>query len=99
MYFDQSEASKSKMAGRGPQNGRRCLVNGHFEPLSQNKYLDPSTPSMRKVDDGEKIEKNGVLVATTSLPAVDRSNADPWNAARQFAIAHLKNNWNSEMLC
>ena len=29
---------------------------------------------MRKVDDGEKKEKNVVLVATTSLPAVYRPN-------------------------
>ena len=38
---------------------------------------------MRKVDDGGKKEKNmWFLVATTSLPAVDRPNADRWNAAR-----------------
>ena len=37
-------------------------VNGHFEPLSLNKFLDPSTPSMRKGDDrGEQKyrEKRG----------------------------------------
>ena len=28
LYFDQSEASKSKMAARGPQNGRRGLERG-----------------------------------------------------------------------
>ena len=27
-YFDQSEASKYKMAARGPQNGRRGLERG-----------------------------------------------------------------------
>ena len=50
---------------------------------------------MRKGRDGEKKgEKNGgkkrgkkekrlmIIVATTSLPAVDRPNADRWNAAR-----------------
>ena len=47
---------------------------------------------MRKGRDGEKREKkNGKkkkkkrrmkIVATTSLPAVDRPNADRWNAAR-----------------
>ena len=26
----------------------------HFESLSLNKFFDPSTPSMRKGDDGEK---------------------------------------------
>ena len=29
-------------------------VIGHFKQLSLNKFFDPSTPSMRKVDDGEK---------------------------------------------
>ena len=39
---------------------------------------------MRKVDDGEKKkkEKNVVLVATMSLPAVDHPNTDRWNADR-----------------
>ena len=36
---------------------------------------------MRKVDDGEK-KRMSFLVATTSLPAVDRPNADRWNADR-----------------
>ena len=30
---------------------------GRSGQLSQNKFLDPSTPSLRKVDDGEKIRK------------------------------------------
>ena len=29
------------------------LVFGHSKQLSQNKFFDQSTPSMRKVDDGE----------------------------------------------
>ena len=51
---------------------------------------------MRKGRDGEKREKNGggkngekkkkkirmKIVATTSLPAVNRPNADRWNATR-----------------
>ena len=50
---------------------------------------------MRKGRDGGKRKKNGgekngekkekrrmKIVATTSLPAVDRPNADRWNAAR-----------------
>ena len=36
---------------------------------------------MRKVDDVEK-KRMLFLVATTSLPAVDRPNDDRWNAAR-----------------
>ena len=42
------------MAVWGPQNGRRALERGQ---LSLNKFYDPSAPSMRKVDDGEKKEK------------------------------------------
>ena len=45
---------------------------------------------MRKVDNGEKRKEKkreekkrmSFLVATTSLPAVDRPKADRWNAAR-----------------
>ena len=52
-------------------------VLGHSRQLSLNKFLDPSTPSMRKVDDEEKKrkkrkEKNGVFsghyVIASSLP-------------------------------
>ena len=71
--------------------GFRC-----FFQLSLNKFFDPSTPSMRKGRDGEKKagktgrKKNGekkkkrlmIIVATTSLPAVDRLNADRWDTAR-----------------
>ena len=32
-------------------------VFGHPKQLSLNKFFDPSTPSMRKVDNGEKKEK------------------------------------------
>ena len=32
-------------------------VFGCSKQLSLNKFFDPSTPSMRKVDDGEKKEK------------------------------------------
>ena len=36
------------------------LVFGRSRQLSLNKFFDPSTPSMRKGDDGgEKREKNG----------------------------------------
>ena len=46
---------------------------------------------MRKGRDGEKNgEKNKKermkIVATTSLPAVDRPNADRWNAARSCQL-------------
>ena len=53
---------KITMATRGPQNGqrglKRCLLLvGHFKQLLLNKFFDPSTPSMRKVDDAEEKKK------------------------------------------
>ena len=60
------------MAARGPKNSRRdlewCPPVGFWTPrqLSLDKFFDPSTPSMRKVDDGgnekkkEKKKKNVV---------------------------------------
>ena len=50
------------MAARRPLNGRHGLEMGAnlcywpFQPLSQNKFFDPSIPSMRKGRNGE--EKN-----------------------------------------
>ena len=49
---------------------------GRSHQLSLNKFLDPSTPSMRKVDDGEKKRKkrkknvvfSGHYVIASSLP-------------------------------
>ena len=32
------------------------IKNGRLGQLSRNSFFDPSTPSMRKVDDGEKKE-------------------------------------------
>ena len=63
---------------------------GHSKQLSLNKFFDPKEPSMRKGrNGGEKWEKRGKkkrkilmkIVATTSLPVVDRPNADCPNAA------------------
>merc|ERR1712208_63317 len=45
-------------------------VIGHFEPLSQNKFFDPSTPSMRKGRDGEKLLFRGVICCSGRLYAV-----------------------------
>ena len=79
----------------GRQGAPKWQVFGRSRQLSLNKFFDPSTPSMRKGRDGEKNgKKNGKnggkkkkkiqmkIVATTSLPAVDRLNTDRWNAAR-----------------
>ena len=50
---------------------------------------------MRKGRDGEKKkrgkkggERRMKIVATKSLPAVDRPNADRWNAARSRQFSH-----------
>ena len=43
----------------GVWKGVQPYVIGHFKPLSLNKFLDPSTPSMRKGDDGETGGKKG----------------------------------------
>ena len=80
------------MAARGPKmadgvwKGVFPLVWEHSRQLSLNKFFDRSTPSIRKVDDGKrkKNEKKRLMriVATTSLPAVDRPNDDRCNVAR-----------------
>ena len=62
-------------------------VFGRSKQLLLNKFFDPSTPSMSKGRDGgktggKKEKRQMKIVATTSLPAVDRPNADRWNAAR-----------------
>ena len=62
-------------------------------------FFDPSTPSMRKVDDGEerkkkkkkKKEKNGVfsghyVIASSLLPERLRPNDDRWNTARSCQL-------------
>ena len=41
----------------GVWKGVQPWVIGHFKQLSLNKFFDPSTPSMRKIDDGEKKKK------------------------------------------
>ena len=60
-----------------------------------NKFLDPSTPSMRKVDDRKrkekKKEKNGVFnghyVIASSLPPERLCpNNNCWNAARSSQL-------------
>ena len=54
------------------------------EPLSLNKFLDPSTPSMRKIDDGEKKKKKKkekekkitVEIVATNVVASQMPNGD-----------------------
>ena len=78
---------KQKCTNMGGTNKRM----NRNKQLSLKKFFDPSSPSMRKGREGGKTgKKTGEkkkkslmkIVATTSLPAVDRPNADRWNAAR-----------------
>ena len=50
-----------KMAD-GVWKGVYPKVFGHSKQLSLNKFFDPSTPSMRKVDDGEKKEEKRIMM-------------------------------------
>ena len=66
----------------GVWKGVQSYVIGHSNQLLLNRFFDPSTPSKRKVDAGEKKkkererEKNGENSGPlTSLP-VDRLNGD-----------------------
>ena len=56
-------------------------VFGHSKQLLLNKYFDPSTPSMRKVDDGEKKREKNVVFSGPYVIASSRS-PERWNAAR-----------------
>ena len=82
----------SKWTLGGPKMADRVLksvyplVFGLSRKLSLNKFFDPSTPSMRKGNSGGKEKRRAEkrlmrIVATKSLPAVNRPNADCWNAA------------------
>ena len=61
--------ARSKMAARGPQNGRRGLERGPtlgywaLPSSFAKKVFDPSTPSMRKGRDGGEKKKGKQAVA------------------------------------
>ena len=66
----------------GVWKGVQPQVIGYLEQLSQNKFFDQSTPSMRKGDDGEKKENKikTILVATNvvaSRPPERQPTATP----------------------
>ena len=87
MVARESEMADRVWKGVYPQIfGRSCQ-------LSLKKFFDPSTPSMRKVDDGKRKKKrSSFLVATTSLPAVYRPNgyARTTTAGTPHARANFK---------
>ena len=67
--------AKSKMAD-GVWKGVYPQIFGHSKQLLLNKFFDPSTPSMRKVDDREKKRKDcgfsGHYVIASSRPPKHR---------------------------
>ena len=64
----------------GVWKGVQPEVIGHFKQLLLNKFFDPSTPSTRKVDNGEKRkEKEKKITAeivTTNVVASRPPNND-----------------------
>ena len=86
--------SKIQNGHHGPQNGWRGLERFLGAPVISGsiKFFDPSTHSMRKVDDGEKKEKKGkkkkimaFIVATNviaSLPPERRPTGTPHARAK-----------------
>ena len=50
-----AQPAKSKMAARGSKMADGVWKGVHTR--APDKFLDPSTPSMRKVDDGKKEKK------------------------------------------
>ena len=73
-------------------------VIGHFEPLSLNKFFDPSAPSMRKVRDRKKRKENGKwkimmkIVATNVVASCSperRPTATPTARAKIVATTSL----------
>ena len=67
---------------------------GRSKQLLLNKFIDPSTPSIRKGRDGGKTGGGEIrmmkIVATTSLPAVDCLNAD-CELGKNIARVHVYN--------
>ena len=62
-------------------------VFGHYKQLLLNKFFDPSTPPMRKVDNGEKKKENNDVYTLMLLP-VDRPTGTP-HARANKNIAHF----------
>ena len=72
------------MAG-GIWKGVYPYVFGHSEQLLLNKFFDPRSPSMRKVDNGQKYQPSGAG-DTRSQPATSH-----WQKKSQMAARGPKN--------
>ena len=55
----------------GVWKGVYPLIFGHSKQLSLNKFFDPSTPSMRKVDNGEKRKRKKKEIIMTFIVATN----------------------------
>ena len=85
-------ASGPKMAD-GVWKGVYPSFFGHSKQLSLNKFFDPSTPSMRKVDNGEEKRKKKkimtFIVATNviaSRPPERRPTGTPHARANSYIL-------------
>ena len=89
--------AKSKIVAWGPQNGLQGLPPDFWALPSTftNKFVDPSTPSMRKVDNGEKKKKSKIIsfiVATNvvaSRPPECRPTGTPTACAKNV-VTHQR---------
>ena len=64
-------------------------VFGHSKQLSLNKFFDPSTPSMRKVDNGEKKKKK----------KEENNDVDSGHKRRCQSTARTPIDWNAASSC
>ena len=63
----------------GVWKGVQSQVIGCSDQHSLNKFLDPSTPSMRKVDDGgKKREKNSNADARANINDMNYAKSQTW---------------------
>ena len=73
----------------GVWNGVSPLVFGCSRQLSINKFLDPSTPSMRKVDNATKEKKECRFQSTAQTTTVETPHARAKYELAQFSPSLL----------
>ena len=73
----------------GVWKGVYLQVVGHSKQLSVNKVATEEKRGKKKKTGKKREKRRMTIVATTSLPAVDRPNADRWNAARSRQLLVL----------
>ena len=77
----------------GVWKGAYPLVFGRSKQISQNTFFDPSTSSMRKVDDGEKKKekkkRNKIMTFIVATNVIASRTPTDWNAARSCQKSHV----------